>query len=63
MITGNLDYAKRFKKKKQKSIMLNKRLRFVKGKQKEFLEEVIKNHFGTQAALGRFLENPKNTVK
>ncbi len=63
MITGNLDYAKRFKKKKQKSIMLNKRLRFVKGKQKEFLEEVIKNHFGTQAALGRFLETPKNTVK
>jgi len=63
MITGNLDYAKQFKSEKRKSIILDKRLCFVKGKQKEFLEEVIKNHFGTQAALGRFLETPKNTIK
>ncbi len=45
LITGNLDYAKRFKKKKQKFIMLDKRLRFQKGKQKEFLEKVIWEEF------------------
>ena len=43
--------------------MEDKRLRFQQGKQREFLEEVIKERFGTQTALGRFLGVHKHTVK
>ncbi len=36
---------------------------FAKGKQKEFLEAVIQNPFGTQAALSGFLGVNKSTVR
>lgn len=62
-ITGNPLYPNRFKNKKQKSFMEDKRLRFQKGKQKEFLEAVIKNHFRSQAALGRFLGFDRHTIR
>ncbi len=43
--------------------MQDKRLRFQKGKQRAFLEGVIQNHFGTQAALGRFLGFDRHTIR
>lgn len=52
-----------YKGRKTNSSMQDKRLRFQRGKQREFLEAVIQNHFGTQAALARFLEVHKHTVK
>jgi len=63
MITGNLGYPNRFKRQKRKFFMGDKRLRFVEGKQREFLGEVIRNHFSTQAALGRFLGFHKQTIR
>ena len=42
--------------------MKDSRLKFVNGKQKEFLAAVIKDHFGSQAALARFLGFHKRAV-
>lgn len=61
--TGNPLYPNRFKNQKRDFTMQDFRLKFAKGKQREFLEAVIQNHFRTQVALSQFLGLHKHTIR
>ena len=55
VISGNPLSQNRFKSERRESIMDDKRLRFVEGKQKEFLEEVIREEFGSVKKFVEFI--------
>ena len=52
-----------FKSQKRNSTMRDFRLKFAEGKQREFLEVLIRNHFRTQVALSQFLGLHKHTIR
>lgn len=61
-MTAEIHSQSAFKARKHDFVMQDYRLKFEKGKQKEFLETVIKEQFGSQAGLGSFLGCGKRTV-
>lgn len=63
MNRGNPLAQNGFKELKCKCTMHDFRLKFAEGKQREFLKAVIQGHFGSQAALGRFLGFNRYTIR
>ncbi len=63
MNRGNAPLQSRYKEQTRNNVMQDFRLKFTEGKQKELLERVILNEFGSQIAFAKFIGVEGTTVR